>query len=103
MEAIPTPIQTVLDLFDAAFADVRFADIDAQTLVKAAADVREVAAVVVSAQAALDSARSALQERQNALLLQVQRAMAYARVYAESDEGLLEQLEAIRLPRPTRG
>jgi hypothetical protein len=34
-----------------------------------------------------DSARGAPQERQDALLEQVQRAITYARVYAENDEG----------------
>lgn len=57
---------------------------------------------MTSAQAALDSARSALQERQDALLEQVHRAIAYARVFAENDSGLLERLEAIALPRPAR-
>jgi hypothetical protein len=102
MDAIPTAIQTVLELFETTFADVRFADIDTKTLARAAADVQEVATVVASAQAALDSARGALQERQDALLEQVHRAIAYARVYAENDEGLIQRLNAITLPRPAR-
>jgi hypothetical protein len=102
MDAIPAPIQTALELFEATLADLRFADIDAKTLARAADDVREVAAVVASAQASLDSSRRALEERQNVLLEQVQRAVAYARVYAENDEGLRQKLDAIRLPRATR-
>jgi hypothetical protein len=102
MDAIPPPVQTILELFETTFADVRFADIDANTLGRAAADVQEVATVVASAQAALDSARGALQERQEALLGQVHRAIAYARVYAENDEELIQRLNAIALPRPAR-
>lgn len=102
MDAIPTPIQTVIELFETTFADVRFADIDTKTLARAAAEVQEVATVVASAQAALDSARGALQERQDALLERVHRAIAYARVYAENNEGLLQRLNAITLPRPAR-
>jgi hypothetical protein len=102
MDAIPTPIQSALALFETTFPDMRFADIDAKTLARAAADVQAVATVVASAQAALDSARGALQERQEVLLDQVQRAIAYARVYAENDEALRSQLDAIALPRPTR-
>jgi multidrug efflux pump subunit AcrA (membrane-fusion protein) len=101
-DAIPSPIQSLLDLFTTALADVRFADVDGQTLARVAADVEAAIAVVSSAEAALASAREALQERQEALLQQAQRALAYARVYAESDEALTERLGAIALPRGTR-
>ena len=43
-----------------------------------------------------------MQEKQEALLLRAQRALAYARVYAESDTTLTASLEAIGLPRATR-
>ena len=102
MDAIPSPIQTLLDLFATTLGDVRFADLDAQTLARVAADVQAAAAIVVAAQVALDEARETLQERQETLLQQAQRAVAYARVYAESDETLAERLDAIALPKPTR-
>ena len=102
IDGIPTPIQSLLDLFSTALADVRFADVNGQTLARVAADVEAAVAVVSSAEAALGSARDALQERQEALLQQAQRALAYARVYAESDEALTERLSAIALPRGTR-
>jgi hypothetical protein len=94
MNAIPPPIQTILDLFDSHLADVRFGDI--------AAEVQATADVVTAAQVALDSARIALHERQEALLLLAQRALAYARVYAEADESLSARLEAVTLPRAAR-
>ncbi len=102
MDAISNQIQAALELFEGTLGEVRFADIDAKTLARAAADVNDVATRVAAAQVALDSARAALDERQNALLEQVQRALAYARVYAENDEGLRRRLDAIRLPRPGR-
>jgi hypothetical protein len=102
MDAIPTPIQAILDLFNTTLSDVRFADLDAKTLARLASEVRSAAEVTLSAQAALTSARDALQERQEALLQQVQRAVAYARVYAETDEALAERIDAIALPRPAR-
>jgi multidrug efflux pump subunit AcrA (membrane-fusion protein) len=102
MEAIPTPIQSLLDLFASDLAEVRFADVDAKTLEHFATDVRSAADVVASAELALDAARAALQERQEALLQQTQRALAYARVYAENDEAMSARLEAITLPRATR-
>jgi hypothetical protein len=102
MNAISPPIQTLLDLFTTSLADVRFADVDGQALARFAADVEVAADAVAAAQSALDVAREALQERQDALLQQAQRALAYARVYAESDEALSSQLEALTLPRAVR-
>jgi hypothetical protein len=102
MTAIPAPIQTVLDLFTTSLADVRFADVDGPTLARLAAGVEAAALAVATAQAALDAARDALQERQDALLQHAQRALAYARVYAEGDAALSQQLDTVTLPRPTR-
>jgi hypothetical protein len=102
MTAISTPVQTVLDLFATSLADVRFGDVDAQGLARVASEVESSAALVASAQASLDSARVALHERQEALLQLVQRALAYARVYAEADEALSARLDAVTLPRATR-
>jgi hypothetical protein len=99
---IPPPIQTVLDLFSSHLADVRFGDIDAPSLARLAADVHAASDVTTAAQIALDSARITLHERQEALLLQAQRALAYARVYAEADESLSARLEAVTLPRAAR-
>lgn len=102
MTPIPEPVQRLLDLFSASLADVRFPDVDAQALARAAAEVTESAAAVDAASAALDDARAALALRQDTLLRQAQRAVAYARVYAENDDALSAQLEAITLPRAPR-
>ena len=100
--AIPAPVQTLLDLFTTCLADVRFADVDSQTLARCAADVAAASEAVTTAQLAFEATREALQEKQDALLQQAQRALAYARVYAESDEALSGRLEAVSLPRVTR-
>jgi hypothetical protein len=102
MDAIAPSIQSLLDLFTTALVEVRFADVNAQTLARAVADVEAASEVVTTAQSALDDARQALQERQETLLQHAQRAVAYARVYAESDEALSARLGAIALPRSTR-
>jgi hypothetical protein len=102
MSAIPAPIRTLLDLFTTSLADVRFADLDGQTLASSAAEVEVAAKAVALAQAALDAARDALQCKQDALLQRAQRALAYARVYAESDEALSRKLDAVSLPRAPR-
>jgi hypothetical protein len=102
MSAIPLPIQTLLDLFATSLADVRFADVDGQSLASCAAEVEVAARSVAAAQAALDGAREGLQQKQDALLQRAQRALAYARVYAESDEALSQKLDAVSLPRAAR-
>jgi hypothetical protein len=102
MDAIPSPLQAILNLFATTLADVRFADLDAKTLASLASEVEAAAAVVESAEAALAAARGTLQARQDALLQQVQRAVAYARVYAENNEALSQRIDAIALPRTPR-
>jgi hypothetical protein len=102
MEAIPPPVRSLLDLFATALSEVRFADLDAQTLARAAADVESAAADVATAQAMLDRARNGLREQHELLIQCAQRALAYARVYAENDASLAERIESIALPKPVR-
>src|ERR1700722_4150067 len=102
MSAIPQPIQTLLDLFTTSLADVRFADVDGATLARCGSEVEGSAKSVAAAQAALDAARAELHEKQEVLLQRAQRALAYARVFAEGDEGLTGQLDTVNLPRPAR-
>jgi len=97
-----TYIKPLLDLFAGSLADVRFADLDAQTLAHAASEVEMVEEELTAAQAALDVVRAKLHERQEALLQVAHRALAYARVYAEQDESLAASVGAILLPRPMR-
>lgn len=100
--AIPAPIQTLLDLFTTSLAEVRFADVDGQTLGRCAAEVESAAEAVASAQATLDAARETLQVKQETLLQRAQSALAYARVYADGDEALGSQLDGVSLPRSSR-
>jgi hypothetical protein len=102
MTVIPPPVAALLELFEASLSDVRFADLDAKVLSALSAEVEAAAEGLAAKQAALDEARSALSERQNLLLQQAQRALAYARVYAENDFDLRAKLDAITLPRPAR-
>lgn len=102
MDAIALPVQAILDLFANDLADIRFADVDASALEQIAVDVKAAANIVESAELALDAARAALREKQDSLLQYAQRALAYARVYAESDEAMSARLETIVLPRAAR-
>ncbi|HLK36536.1 MAG TPA: hypothetical protein VKU41_07265 [Polyangiaceae bacterium] len=102
MTAMHPAVQALLDLFGTSLADVRFADVDAPSLARCAAEVEVAAQAEAVARSALDAAHLVLQERQEALLQRAQRALAYARVYAEGDSALSASLEAIGLPRATR-
>lgn len=92
-------LQAVLDLFSAELSAVRFPDIDQQVLQESAQRVQAAAAEQARLEAQLQAAREARQEAEEALLGRCQRALAYARVFAEDDPELGRRLEALSLPR----
>jgi hypothetical protein len=102
MSSTPDAVQAVLELFKGPLADVRFADVDASGLASVAVEVERAAASVQEQEAHLAALRLSLAERQDALLSLAHRALAYARVYAESDEALSARLNAISLPRAAK-
>jgi hypothetical protein len=102
MTSLSPPIQSVLELFKGPLSGVRFADIDATGLASLAAEVESAASEVQRQEAQLAELRQALAQRQEALLVLAQQALAYARVYAENDEPLLEELNRISLPRAAK-
>jgi hypothetical protein len=102
MDALPQGFPDLLDLFAHSLAEVRFGDLDAAALTSLAAEVSAAAEEVAAAESALETARAALAARQETLLVQANRALAYARVFAEADEPLLARVNAIVLPRSPR-
>lgn len=101
-DAIAPPLQTLMDLFSSDLDSVRFPDLDAAALEKAADRVRVHAETLANAEAAVATAQAMLTESQDALLAKGQRAIAYLRVYAEDNAELTEKLDAINLPRASR-
>lgn len=85
----------LLALFAGPLANVSFPDVDHTTLSALADRVRTAAADVEAARTSLDQREQALEEAQSALLVRGRRALAYARVYAESDEQLRSSLDAL--------
>jgi hypothetical protein len=102
MTSLSPQIQSVLELFKGPLASVRFADIDATGLAHLAAEVEAVGSEAEEQEAKLAELRQDLAQKQEALLVLAQRALAYARVYAENDEPLLEELNRISLPRAAK-
>jgi ElaB/YqjD/DUF883 family membrane-anchored ribosome-binding protein len=101
-DPISPAMRALLEVFSAELSEVKFPDVDAEVLEEAAVRVREQAEAVARAQAALEAARQALVESQDALQQKGQRALAYARVFAEEDAALSMKLESISLPRGAR-
>ncbi|WNG43178.1 hypothetical protein F0U60_02995 [Archangium minus] len=101
-DPISPAMRALLEVFSTELSEVKFPDVDAEVLEEAASRVRAQAEAVAKAQAALEAARQALGESQEALLQKGQRALSYARVFAEEDEALSTKLEAISLPKAAR-
>jgi len=99
---IPPSVQALVDIFGRELADLRFGDLNSKDLAHLVTEVEAATDAVTAAQSALDAARAKLLERQESMLLQAQRALAYARIYAESNDALRTQLEEIALPRPAK-
>ena len=102
MSPVSPPVQAVLELFQGPLAEQRFADVDASALTNLAHAAEAAAADVAKQEALLADLRQILADRQDALLVLAQRGLAYARVYAEPDEALSEQLARINLPRASK-
>ena len=99
---ISPPLQSLLELFSAELSEVKFPNLECATLKAAAQAVLVRRDEMVRAEAAVDAARRQLEQSQDALLTLGQRALSYARVYAEDHAGLAARLEAIALPKGTR-
>jgi hypothetical protein len=82
--------------------DLRFPDLDSKVLHEAVARVKDMNLEVAEAEAALQLTKAALDREHETLLRLAQRAHAYLKVFAETDERLNEQVEAISLPKPRR-
>lgn len=99
---ISVPLRELMSLFSEQFPDLRFGDIDNARLSQEAAKVVEAGQQAAQIEVALDAARANLAETQQTLLATGQRALAYARIYAENSPELLGQLQAISLSHGSR-
>lgn len=100
-DPVPEPIATLLDVYEAHAQALRFPEIDHEALQGLADGVRQAAAEVQRCEQALAQARRSLDEHQRALLARAERGLAYARIYAQDDPALSEQLSELEL-RPRR-
>jgi hypothetical protein len=98
-DSIPSSVRTLLELLSGDLAAVRFPDVDGERLAGAARDVETAARAADEAEAALETARRQVADRQEALLACAHRALGYLRVFADGDPALETRLAHIALPR----
>lgn len=107
---LPPGVSALLQLFEGPLADVRFPDVDGASLLllaeetSAATDALSAArASLAQAQSSLIAAETALLTSESALVVKAQRALGYARVYAEGDAELARSLAAVELTNTRPG
>jgi ElaB/YqjD/DUF883 family membrane-anchored ribosome-binding protein len=97
--ALPAGFAALLEVFADDLASVQFPGIDAAVLEAAAERVEAAAAEVRRREAELEAARAQLRATQDDALHKAQRAVAYARVFAQETPALAARLDAIALGR----
>jgi len=102
MTSLSQPLQAVVTLFEGPLAGVRFGKVDAAELSKLAAEVATLAKELEQQEAKIVELKQGVIERQDALAVLAQQALAYARIYAEGDEELSAKLSEISLPRAAK-
>ena len=94
---IPAPLRDLLSVFAEQLQEIRFGDLDQATLQEAAAHVVALADKAAVAEAALEAARADLAAAQQTLCGIGNRALAYAKIYAETSPDLLFRLQTISI------
>jgi hypothetical protein len=98
-DPVPPLARAVLDVFRDALADVRFPDVDRATLEESEAELLAAQIALEAAEFELERARASVAERSASLTSRAQRALAYAKVFAEDDPVLRDRLDSLSAPR----
>jgi len=100
-DVIHPEVHRLIQLFSA-LPEVAFPDVDTAMLHELIARAKERHLAVMQAEAALETARRALEDDQEQLLKKAHRLQAWLTVMAEADEGLQTKLAGITLPKQKR-
>ena len=98
-DSIPNDVAEFLQFFAETLSELTFPDIDQASLEALADNVESQTAEVDRLEAELQQARDALQEAKDNLRRAARRGLAYAKVYADGDQALEEQLSELALSR----
>ncbi|HRI69301.1 MAG TPA: hypothetical protein PK156_33955 [Polyangium sp.] len=82
-DPIPPSVKALVELFKNELSAVTFPGVDGAILEQLITDVQTYTDAVIKAEAALEAARNSLRESEEVLAIKSQKALAYARVYAE--------------------
>src|SRR6266536_288272 len=99
VDVIAPPVARLIALFHGELANVRFPGLDATVLDAGAERVRAAAADLARAEAQVAAARASLAEAEQQLLRKGERALAYARIYAEEAPAIAAALQGLALAR----
>jgi hypothetical protein len=91
--------RSVIDLYTDELADVRFPDVDLARLQAAREELTSVQCELERCSAELERMRATLAAKAQALDATAERALAYARIYAEKDPRLSARIDAVRRAR----
>jgi ElaB/YqjD/DUF883 family membrane-anchored ribosome-binding protein len=94
-DPIPPSVKALVDLFKNELSAVTFPGVDSALLLQLLADVQKYTDAVIKAEATLDAARTALRESEEALAVKSQKALAYARVYAEDHPDIAAKVDFV--------
>jgi len=95
LDATPALARQVIELYSDSLTDVRFPDLDLEDLLSLQNDLHDAQLEIERLETELAQARSELETRNQALLTKSERALAYARVYAQGDEELSARISEI--------
>jgi hypothetical protein len=98
-DVIAPPVARLIALFHGELGNIRFPGLDANVLDAGADRVRAAAAELARVEALVVAARASLAEAEQQLLRKGERALAYARIYAEEAPAIAAALEGLVLAR----
>jgi hypothetical protein len=90
----PLP-RAILELYRDSLREVRFPDLDFDSLSHAAAELRAAQLEVECIEAALLTAREAVRERAEQLSVQCERALSYARIFASGNPAVGQRVAEV--------
>ncbi|TKD01493.1 hypothetical protein [Polyangium fumosum] len=94
-DPIPPSVQALMDLFANELSHVSFPGVDRAILEQVVTEVRTHTEAVVKAEAALEAARTALRDSEETLSSKTQKALAYARVYADDHPDIRSKVDSV--------
>jgi hypothetical protein len=101
-DPVPPSVLELLTIYKTDLAKVSFPDVSLETLESLTQKVRKGAKDLQEALKAADAAREALESGQNELITKAARGLAYAKVFAEGNDDLIEKLSKISLGKTLR-